>query len=81
MLIGTEESLVLGPFLTEQRIICVLSSVFIYISRNILDGNDFMDMIPKTEAKEKENTDKLDLIKLKRENVSASKNTIKEATI
>ena len=65
-----------------KNYMCISYPVFIYISRNSLDGNDFMDMIPKTEAKKKkENTDKLDLIKLKRENVCASKNTIKEATI
>ena len=34
---------------------CISYPVFIYISRNSLDGNDFMDMIPKTEAKKKEN--------------------------
>ena len=34
---------------------CTSYPVFVYISRNILDGNDFMDMIPKTEAKKKEN--------------------------
>ena len=65
-----------------KNYMCISYPVFIYISRNSLDGNDFMDMIPKTEAKKKKKkTDKLDLIKLKRENVCASKNTIKEATI
>ena len=32
---------------------CTSHPVFIYISRNILDGNDFVDMTPQTLAKEK----------------------------
>ena len=38
-----------------KNYMCTSYPVFVYISRNILDGNDFMDMIPKTEAKKKEN--------------------------
>ena len=36
-----------------KNYMCISYPVFIYISRNSLDGNDFMDMIPKTEAKKK----------------------------
>ena len=48
---------------------CTSYPVFIYISINILDGNDFMDMTPKREAKKKKKTDKLDLIKIKKKSV------------
>ena len=60
-----------GDLLVDRakNYMCTSYPVFIYISRNILDGNDFMDMTPKREAKKKKKTDKLDLIKIKKKSV------------
>lgn len=54
-----------GDLLVERAKMyrCTSYHVFMYISRNILGGKEFVDMTPKTEAKKEKDIYKLDLVK------------------